>query len=1431
MPERFEIFGRGETEGVEALYRNHRDGRPSAALIEDIVQQRIGTLERLRAMRADEASLVLSEAVSGLERRVTTITDGTASPFDAEILLAQQLRWCLWLSDLVTDQLGRDPFAYIEDDIDWVERSTRRLGDWDRELQGEASQLAAQVDFLKERVTGRKCSRFLAPVAPAVESEPPLERAFRLWYAVSESFTLEMRIAKLGRGTGDPAAEAGTSKGEGQSSRTVGSSELLRLQERRGELRSELQRTLCDLQPAEIAEFCRPCASELLDHSSGLLTETATSRARHRIASLRALRSQLDFFLKITTPERATVLSQLEGEGCRELARKFRQLDRLRSRTLNAEREEVAAHRLRRFFGASRVKVWENFILVLVCAFLALVIADWWLSSLLVDDDKTVGMRVEDSRGGLLPAGVAQAEGRVNLGTVAASREFVVTEASVDQNRIRRWIRSLHIVDLVFCVIFQLDFFIRWGFAGWRGWFFRRHFFFESLPALPYALLLPYLQGVIVFRLQRFVRLLRVFRVFAFFVRGADQAVERFRPVIDRDIILFETGETQEFPESPLKIRLLDLGERFSRAVRSVYRDLGWAERPRVLSRCVQALDVESQLVGAMSLPYRRDLMHFAKEVRLEVLIGRCLNCDVGRALTYFGREGAQRIAQWLRRLDIPIFRRAPFVRRLMPAARIPDPSEAASAAVKAMGQILQEFLGVMRFWGDMAGITTGPQILDRIATALVMATKRPAVRLFLLASLFLFLDLLSGLVGENSFIGVASTKVFQLLGLPLYIVGGLCLVLLFMGFWFKRIAGEALSEHLRVADAHFLTLIKHWKLPRCERDLRRMYRSVLAPEFHLRGISGLDDASSIRFLAAPVRSKLLHNSGLADTSVEPCREFHDERQAIALHYETYLDSPVLHREDNATSIQLLGNLALRDLRTNTIGLSRRQFRKLERLNLERQSILSLGPYFWFRFITESLAIETAKLVREYNASCIAISDLPHATEGEKARFQAFLTRHQEGRDEIHVRRSARSSARTEEFLTDEFSALNFLMPDDERDLRIKERFGDDVFRALKADRRGVVRDIFGTRPYHMLPRHERVFNPYRLFHKYLGGAKFFLLPLVFVLGALRLLSKALQQVVFLVREVLGRERFRRSQRNRFASFDVAVRKIDRMRKPFFMEALKLRATVDIDYLGLNVPGVPERDSRVTYEDDLNFVTATEAERHPVEEARRNAVRDLRRLRGFFSQRGWTRDGFSGLFEALELPESMRGDRTSILRALATAFVTDHGGLRQTITAPQIVREFIDTALAARESFGSRVEHAFFSLLFFLPTRRRRRRFLRDYLEHATGGQSLDPKRRQKLWRALAAADPDKEAAFESVVRVAQEKALGRDATVESFRQVAHDHGVWTQRLITVRTIQTITVLDIECYRDLIWVLGDYESEVPKLRADHRGVLPVSEGR
>ena len=816
-----------------------------------------------------------------------------------------------------------------------------------------------------------------------------------------------------------------------------------------------------------------------------------------------------------------------------------------------------------------------------------------------------------------------------------------------------------------------------------------------------------------------------------------------------------------------------------------------------------------------MDLPYQRTVAQAPGEIHLEEVIQGFLDCDVPTVVSHFGYDGTKRIARWLRFLDVPLIRSLPVIRRLVPAGRIPDHPEAVAAAVRATGRVLQDVLGGLKFWGDLAGVTTGPQVLDRLASTIIAATKRPAARLLMFGGMFLFLK---GLVAflvqvfelQEGYFEAAFRFLAKVLGTPLLILGSICLVFLLTGKWFKKIAGEALDVYLRTADAHFYSLLKLWKVKRGEKNLRSLYRSVFLPEVDIRPGGEAPEENWLQFLCRPFAFEHSLTQDQGEKVDERFVCFRADRDLVTLLYRDFLDGgrgPILQRLDDKTSVQLLGNLVVQEIRVQTLGLTKKELRKLEWLDLAKDRILTLGPYFWFRFITESLAIEAAKLVMEYNTSCIPLAERELASSERLERLDRFLALREGRWDRAAEQRSARAMQRLGEPLTTQyFSALDFLTVDRERQENIRKQFGDQVLGAVRTDRKGLIREIFGTRPYHLLPRAERVFNPYVLYQRYLSGARVFLLP--FVMTS-KVVYMGVKQLIRVVEEVLGKEQKIESHLPRTAGFDVAIRKLNRMRKPFFMEALKLRAAIDVDYLGLRLPGQKKRQDGPSFEQDLDFIGALEAERRPIEKLRASALKDLRRFRNFLTEHGWMAANLRQFLDSLDPSGDLWEHRAEVVRAMVTAFITDHASLRSRLTSPEYVREFIEKACRETVIFRRAVVR-FFKGLFrsCLPVGWRRRAMLKEYLERVPEFKQLSPRLRSKASRAFLSAPAETERILSMALEQARKEGNRKDAVLEELRRVAMDYPSWTRKVITVRAVQAITILDIKSYRDLISGLG-----------------------
>ena len=124
-------------------------------------------------------------------------------------------------------------------------------------------------------------------------------------------------------------------------------------------------------------------------------------------------------------------------------------------------------------------------------------------------------------------------------------------------------------------------------------------------------------------------------------------------------------------------------------------------------------------------------------------------------------------------------------------------------------------------------------------------------------------------------------------------------------------------------------------------------------------------------------------------------------------------------------------------------------------------------------------------------------------------------------------------------------------------------------------------------------------------------------------------------------------------------AYAAAHRKIHRMRKPVFMGSLWLRARLDVEYLGLQLPTSPAVmgfDSAM--EADLDFIGASRRDRIVAEGIRRDHQRRLAWTGRWLTRFGWTLGELPG-FLATEIPY-LANRASEALRALVAACVLDH---------------------------------------------------------------------------------------------------------------------------------------------------------------------------
>ncbi|MBI4586586.1 MAG: hypothetical protein HY717_21455 [Planctomycetes bacterium] len=1356
----------------------------SWSLARERMASELGAAGRAEAAAAiDEQVLLARVALESLEDQpgaAAGIEKGSAPPFLEALLLGERLRWLRRLCGRCLGEPGGAPFEFIQAEVHRIASRARELAELQPRLGEAVRPILEGARAASAQIRGLLADRWLEEAGKSgPDQSSPRERFQAAWQRV---LGFHEQIAPL-----DPDDRQAAS--------------------RREALRSGYENDLAachsalpQLEAADLEGCLLKAVCQLEEHASTFLSEGDLQEAEARIAMLHAAVEAIDDFEGIIRPLGPRLFKKAKGSSptLLDFQREHRRLlwvKQYARRTIQTLELEA---KLEEWLGRRRLRRFENAVFGLILILVLLVAVEWRL----------------DASGALTPA----------------------------------WAWAFQLADLGICSVLLGDFFLRWAVSGWAGWFLRRHFVFDFLPALPYGFLFSVLESLTVSeemllfiesaRVLLFIRVLRavtmgirtaqpflramvpflrLFRLLVFLVRGSDRIVHYFRGLLDSNVLLFEE-QAQESRERPLASKADRLHGRQLLLVRDWIRDADPGIRPGLLHGYLHLLRFEAAHWLKGSMAFKEPAAD--RTVYLETLIDTLVNLNALSVEEALGQNGASRLAKLIRWIDFPLLRHLPILRRWVPAARRADPLEAVAAAARELGRFFQRILAFFHAWGDLSGITTGPQILDRLATAMIRTTQRPMVRLIIFGGLFI---LFNSIVESRSegFLAKISEWLNRIVGLPLFVLGSICLIVNFTGRWFKRISGEALDFYLRTSEAHFFSLLRDLKARRREEDLEEIRRRVLIPECRLRGCHAeATGAALARFRerlasAAGAGPSPAHAAAASGEGPDPI-PLEPEAEHVALLYRDYLNGTPLQRTDDKSSMQLLGNLAMRDIRTGMLLLGKKERRRLEKLALEKDRLLGLGPYIWFRFISESMAIETAKLTLEYNSSCIPLLQLESAHPEQRRRFENFLKEKREVIDPA-ARRARRSQTDILEapLITTYFHSLHFLSENSGQDLKVEEHFGTEVMEAMIRDRRAMVRDIFGTWPYHLLPRRLRRFNFYRLYFRYLGGAKVFLFPFFLLGQLLGLFFRGFANLVRIVREVLGKVQVKRSRLSRVAGFDVAVRKINRMRKPYFMEAMHLRAAVDLEYFGIRIPGAAAGAKEYTYLEDLEFIGALEPERQYFEELRRSHLKNFRRLRSFLAAADFLAGASLGGGEAAAPRARLNESHPEVLRAVAAAFITDQYRLRSLIVGPQEIVEFFERALAEPPTgplsrlLQSFCHHAFWRLW---PSVRRRGRLFERFFEMHPHFQNAPRRLRAQARRAFLRAAPATARHCAVAVQKITDLSGYQRAVADALDRVVREHSLWSEKLITLRTIQTLTILDIRSYRELVRELGGYDS-------------------
>ncbi len=936
----------------------------------------------------------------------------------------------------------------------------------------------------------------------------------------------------------------------------------------------------------------------------------------------------------------------------------------------------------------------------------------------------------------------------------------------------------------------------------------------------------------------RFLRVIlpivRLGRVGLILLRLVDRLVRRMGKLLNRNIVLFEPLQAQK-PESSDRHRLIALRSELEHARSSAVARLDREQARRLFERVLR--DLERRVESLPDPALAEDAPEAtSREIPVEAVVERLIQMTPERLLDQMGPASVKAIDRYIRLFDLPLVRRLPFVRRLV-AYREKSPAEAVALAANYLGHSMQRALDVVYFFADLHGTLSPPVFLDRLGATIVNATRTPAKRLLWLGSVFLFLYLIvNSLPFFSPFVRVVD-KLQALLGWPVIILGGICLVFWLLGAWFRKIANQSADFCERVVEAQFATHTKALKSRRRDQDSQFLSQRVINPELLLRSS---DDRPIHRNNNGPGHDD---DGKGGDPAWFENRELAFLRN-VRLLYQDYLDGSPLHRSDTKASVQLLGNLALTNLRRSHLGHLLREGRTIDRLDLSRAGGVFGGPYLWFNYITRMLVQETALLLLDYNRHAVPLDRLACSPPLVRQKYRTWLadrlkiepeevwvpelsTRHTapEGSSVHRVlasagRAAAQGTARKEAgaFLeTVEFTAIDFLGDDPERDCEIHARFGPQVAELVRRDRQQNVRRAFRSFPLHELPLTARTFNPFAFYQAHLSGGRIVLLPLVILAALGKGVLAGFRSILRVVHEILNPQ-VDRQQVVPADAYLAALRKIHRMRKPVFMGSLWLRARFDVEYMGLKLPTAPESlAGELLMEADLDYIEATRRDRIIAEQFRRQHQKRLEWVDRWLHRFGWTFELLPA-YLAQEIPYlANRGGEA--LRALVAACILDHDDiatLALSLEGLKTVMEYsCDRRQDVRKLPAKLPDPVVNTRTLWHPVHRRSKRPLSDLFELPCF-PSYDAAARRRITAYLKR--------HRRLTRGWIKVVLGqgsRDpwAVVQArMRDVLLRTDLWSDQILVLRAVQTLTMLDLQHNCELVWSLGGYT------RTDQAGV-------
>lgn len=954
------------------------------------------------------------------------------------------------------------------------------------------------------------------------------------------------------------------------------------------------------------------------------------------------------------------------------------------------------------------------------------------------------------------------------------------------------------IIDACACAVFLSEFALKLSLVRGKGRWFIRHFFVDFVPSIPFGLLTAGMAGngdvvragrVVRFvRLPRFVRyvrvlrpIVRIVRALGLVARGIDRLVRRYGHVLNCNVILHPTQQEQELFEQERRDESRNLQE-----LRQMLRD-AWARMFAEASPEERLRVADIRIEGLQETLTRRKIQFEqssrsttgTRNIPAEALLDRMESLEPSLVEPALGEPMMMQLARIIRVLSVAPLRWLPLIRRCIPAqAHQMSEAEVVSTTSRRLARFLRRFHDGWFWLADLYGTVTPSQFIDRVGGLLVKSSSRPAYRLLLFGSFLLLTELTLSIVSIDALEPVrAFLKRF--VGTTVLVLGGVCLFILGLGWWLQRVAREATEFYDKSVQAQFLHLMDSIRPKFLERDARILYQRVLASEWP--EDDPRSEAERIEVLCQRLRDALFRTQ-----ANDPFALRIPFVHRMELLYHDWLDGAMFTRSDTRTTNQLLGNTALCQLLMMSDRISRKTLKELHQVDLENQKSLFNGPYLWFHFIAQSVSHSVARLLVDYNRRAIPLHELQHCSESQKTAFRQWLNTDSDLESDLDNDAACLNSQTG--YVTTSFTALHFLDPDPVRDQIVTEQFGQEVSLKVQNDRGLLIRRTFGTLPLHLRPRGERVVNLYAAYEAWVAGGRMFLVPWFLFAGACRWLVRLVHWIYQSVQEIRHPERRKTPVDAAQADFRVAVRKVNRVRGPVAEQCVRLRAVFDPAWLGIALPGETSTlHGTADADTDIAFLRLGPATQRRIESEKRRCLSGMRWLDHALKE---------GLLDRVaEQRGLVRGSLSTRehLRAAGVAVHADLDGVRTHLFARPMLAEILHTT-QAKPSFRDRLSPRFKLKAAF-----------RRYWQ-STG--MTEEAARRSAWKSVLMNEDGVAAALMAW------DSYGDDVEREGERRLGEllQHpGRITEQLLTLRLVETLTVLDVLHYREHIFRLGQYD--------------------